>query len=144
MSRVLSSDESLVAECLELQPAFDRQGAAILGLLLQLARPRAVGKQLLLERGERRAGHGGRQQLFLALAERLVARIAVELFAAAVPRDDAAVELPYEDRIARELDQLLLLAQLPLALPRGFLNVTALGHVDERDDDAVDTSSTVR
>jgi hypothetical protein len=78
------------------------------------------------------------QQLFVLLAEGLLARIAVKLLAPAVPVDDAAVEIPHENRVAREFDQMLLLAEPPLAFPQLLLDLVALGNIDEGEHHAVD------
>src|SRR5262245_40726838 len=71
-------------------------------------------------------------------AERLFAAEAIEFLAAAVPLPDAVVELPNEDRVVRDLDEVLCLAQLPLAFAQRILDPQPLGDVDEGDDDAVD------
>ena len=64
--------------------------------------------------------------------------VAEQLLAAAVPLDDAVVEVPDADRLARHLDELGHLPQAFLALPQGVLGRPPLRHVDEGDDDAVD------
>ena len=48
------------------------------------------------------------------------------------------VEVPDEDRLARQLDQPLLLPQLVLAAAQRLFDSAPLGDVDERDDHAVD------
>src|SRR5262249_50434163 len=116
---------------LELDGAFDGDVATVLGDLTQLAAPAAGLEQLLTHRSEGRTGDLGLEQLLLVAADRLSPRITVELFASAVPFDDAAVELPDEDRRARKLDQPLLLAKLALALAQRLLDLEPVGHVDE-------------
>src|SRR5262249_28731112 len=48
------------------------------------------------------------------------------------------VEIPHEDGFAGELDELLLLAELLLAVAQRLLEVSTFGDIDERDDDAAD------
>ena len=104
-----------VAGTLEYQPpavarhqldlGFGGQDAAVLCGVLELAAPGAVLDQGLPKRRERASGYLGLQQRLLTLADRLLRRVAVKLFAAAVPAGDAAIEIPYEDRRARQVDQ---------------------------------------
>src|SRR5262245_43674917 len=83
-------NQAPVAEGPEFNAAFDRQFAAVLGAVNELAAPVAGFKQLPLELVERRAWNGGLEQLILALAKNLFAPIAVETLAATIPLDDPA------------------------------------------------------
>src|SRR4051812_12406190 len=130
--------EPTVAECLELQTALDDQATAILSFFSELAAPVAVGQKLLLHVSEGSTGHRRTQQIFLVPADRFRGRIAIEFCAAAIPVGDLASKFPYEDRLARILDQALLLAQPALALAQSFFDIAPFGNVDKGDYDAID------
>src|SRR5262245_39823580 len=72
-------------ELRQLDPAIDRQLAAVLGLLLELAAPGAALEQGLPDRIERRPLNPRVEQPIASLPERLLAAIAVQLLAAPVP-----------------------------------------------------------
>src|SRR5262249_12595626 len=90
----------------------------------------------LLEKGgldflKRRAGDRGPQELVLDLVQRLRVAIAVKLLAAAIPLQNSSIEIPDEDRLARKLNQSLLLPQPLLALPEALLDLLPLCGVHE-------------
>src|SRR5215471_21777150 len=128
--------ELLPFDCLKDDAAFNGQFPTILGLVLQFAVPAAFIEQFHSQRGERLFACA--QQLVFLLSNHLVAAVAVQFFAAAVPINNCAVEIPDEYGIARKVNELLLLTEPALTHPERIFRMTPVRHVDEGEDDAVD------
>src|SRR6185312_201772 len=130
--------EAMPVNFFQLQAAFDRHETAVLRFLQQFAGPALAAQESGAHRFKIRTGHGRLEQLLNALAHRFAAGEAKEPLAAPVPFEDAVIEIPDEDRVSRQIDKPLLLAQAALALAQRLLDVQALGDVEESDDHAVD------
>ena len=72
------------------------------------------------------------KQLVADSSECLIARIAIELFTAFVPFDDAAAEIPRTNRFVREVDESALERELGLDVFLGRDVARDLGHADDR------------
>src|SRR5215471_21472448 len=104
----------------------------------KLAGPNPFITQRVRHFFEGRSRHLGLEKLLLALAYRLLRRIAIQLLAAAIPFENAAAGFPHENGHSSKLYQAFLLTQLALAFAQRLLHMTPLGNVDECDDDAID------
>src|SRR5215475_1413023 len=125
-------------ESFELHDSLDRQNSSVLRPIQELAAPKSFLTQLGRHFCEGGSRHLGLQKLFLASANSLLARIAVQFLAAAIPFEDTAVEFPYENWCSRKLDKAFLAKQLAFAFAQRLLHMTPLCNIDECDDDTVD------
>src|SRR5262245_54339109 len=130
--------EAAAVHRLEHDAAFDDQFAPAFGLLPELAAPASRLEQLGAYFGERGSRHCRAEELIFLLSQRLLAAVAIKLLAAPVPFDDAVVEIPDENGIARKLHQPLVLPQQVLALHQRLLHLASFRDVHEGDDHAVD------
>jgi hypothetical protein len=130
--------EMTTTQRFQLQSGVYGQGPLNFRMVHEFAAPNPFCPQFVREFCERGPRHLGPKKHFLSPAQCLLPRVAVELLAAPIPFDDAAIQFPHENGRSRKLNPAFLLLALTLAIAQGLLRIKPVGYTDKCNHDTVD------